>query len=114
MEQAIIDPKDLETWAGFLLDHSLSGITPEDRVMIKGERICWPLMAVLERRVIQAGAVPMTWLQVLLEWQRDWARQETYDAVLAIAREHGGAYGLGIDYAKAMLGGHASEYAHAA
>ena len=58
MEQAIIDPKDLETWAGFLLDHSLSGITPEDRVMIKGERICWPLMAVLERRVIQAGAVP--------------------------------------------------------
>jgi nicotinamidase-related amidase len=66
------------------------------------------------QRMIQAGAVPMTWLQVLLEWQRDWARQETYDAVLAIAREHGGAYGLGIDYAKAMLGGHASEYAHAA
>jgi nicotinamidase-related amidase len=66
------------------------------------------------QRMIQAGAVPMTWLQVLLEWQRDWARQETYDAVLAIAREHGGAYGLGIDYAKAMLGAHASEYAHAA
>ena len=66
------------------------------------------------QRMIQAGAVPVTWLQVLLEWQRDWARQETYDAVLAIAREHGGAYGLGIDYAKAMLGGHASEYAHAA
>ncbi len=58
MQQANIDPKDLETWAAFLLDHSLSGITPEDRVMIKGERICWPLMAVLERRVIQAGAIP--------------------------------------------------------
>lgn len=66
------------------------------------------------QRMIQAGAVPVTWLQVLLEWQRDWARQETYDAVLAIAREHGGAYGLGIEYAKAMLGEHASEYAHAA
>jgi len=50
--------EDLETWAGFLLDHSLGGIVPEDRVMIKGERICWPLMAVLERRVIEAGAVP--------------------------------------------------------
>lgn len=61
------------------------------------------------RRMIQAGAVPMTWLQVLLEWQRDWARTETYDAVLEIARAHGGAYGLGIDYAKAMLGEHASE-----
>ncbi|HHQ49694.1 MAG TPA: hypothetical protein ENK19_12530 [Acidobacteria bacterium] len=50
--------EDLETWAGFLLDHSLGGITPEDRVMIKGERIGWPLMEVLERRVIEAGAVP--------------------------------------------------------
>lgn len=58
MQQANIDPQDLETWAGFLLDHSLAGVTPEDRVMIKGERICWPLMAVLERRVIQAGAIP--------------------------------------------------------
>ena len=66
------------------------------------------------QRMIHAGVVPMTWLQVLLEWQRDWARQGTYDAVLAVAREHGGAYGLGIDYAKAMLGGHASECALAA
>jgi len=66
------------------------------------------------QRMVQAGVVPMTWLQVLLEWQRDWARQETYDAVLAVAREHGGAYGLGIGYAKAMLGEHASEAAKAA
>ena len=58
MREAVIDPGDLETWAGFLLDHSLGGIDPDDRVMIKGERICWPLMEVLERRVIQAGAVP--------------------------------------------------------
>ncbi len=50
--------------------------------------------------------MPTTWLQVLLEWQRDWARQDTYDAALTVAKEHGGAYGLGIDYAKAMFGGH--------
>jgi len=50
--------EDLETWAGFLLDHSLGGIVPGDRVMIKGERICWPLMEVLERRVVEAGAIP--------------------------------------------------------
>ncbi|MFZ2196546.1 MAG: hydrolase [Thermodesulfovibrionales bacterium] len=61
------------------------------------------------KRMVQAGAVPVTWLQVLLEWQRDWARQETYDAVLAVAKEHGGAYGQGIGYAKSMLGEHASE-----
>lgn len=61
------------------------------------------------QRMIQAGAVPTTWLQVLLEWQRDWARQETYNAVMAVAKEHAGGYGLGINYAKAMLGEHASE-----
>jgi aminopeptidase len=57
-EMIVIDTKDLETWAGFLLDHSIGGVTEADRVMIKGEAICWPLMAVLERRVIEAGAVP--------------------------------------------------------
>jgi nicotinamidase-related amidase len=66
------------------------------------------------QRMIQAGAAPMTWLQVLLEWQRDWARQETYEAVLDVAREHGGAYGLGIGYAKVMFGGHEGEQARAA
>ena len=61
------------------------------------------------QRMIQAGAVPVTWLQVLLEWQRDWARQETYNAVMSVAKEHAGGYGLGINYAKSMLGEHASE-----
>jgi nicotinamidase-related amidase len=50
-------------------------------------------------RMVQAGAVPMTWQQVILEWQRDWARRETYDAVMAIVMEHSGAYGMGVDYA---------------
>jgi aminopeptidase len=54
----MIDLKDLEVWAGFLLDHSLGGIDQSDRVMIKGEAACWPLMAVLERKVIEAGGVP--------------------------------------------------------
>ena len=55
------------------------------------------------QRMIQAGVVPMTWQQVMLEWQRDWARKETYDAVLAIVREHSGAYGMGVDYAYTMV-----------
>jgi aminopeptidase len=58
----MIDGKDLEVWAGYLLDHSLGGITADDRVMIKGEAVCWPLMAVLERRVIEAGGVPDVYL----------------------------------------------------
>ena len=54
-------------------------------------------------RMIQAGVVPMTWQQVMLEWQRDWARRETYEAVMAIVREHSGAYGMGVDYADTMV-----------
>jgi len=63
-------------------------------------------------RMVQAGAVPVTWLQVLLELQRDWARGETYDAVVKTAIEHGGAYGVGLQYAKAILGAHANEGGH--
>jgi nicotinamidase-related amidase len=61
------------------------------------------------QRLIQAGAVPVTWMQVLLELQRDWARQETYDVVLDVAKAHAGAYGIGIRYARSILGAHANE-----
>jgi nicotinamidase-related amidase len=54
-------------------------------------------------RMIQAGAQPITSLQYLLELQRDWARGETYGLTTGIARERGGAYGLGITYAKTMF-----------
>jgi nicotinamidase-related amidase len=54
-------------------------------------------------RMVQAGAVPVTWQQVLLEWQRDWARRDTYDAVIGIVKEHSGAYGMGVDYAYTMV-----------
>jgi len=53
-----ISSQALETWARFLTEHSLGGISPGERVMIKGERIAWPLMEVLERRVIEGGGVP--------------------------------------------------------
>ena len=55
------------------------------------------------QRMIQAGVIPVTWQQVMLEWQRDWARKETYDAVMAIVREHSGAYGMDVDYAYTMV-----------
>jgi len=55
------------------------------------------------QRMVQAGVVPMTWQQVLLEWQRDWAHRDTYDAVMAIVKEHSGAYGMGVDYAYTMV-----------
>ncbi|MBY6141275.1 hydrolase [Leisingera daeponensis] len=54
-------------------------------------------------RMVQAGVVPVTWQQVLLEWQRDWARKDTYDATIALVQEHSGAYGMGVDYAYTMV-----------
>lgn len=58
------------------------------------------------QRLIQVGVVPVTWLQVLCELQRDWARTETYEAVTKLAKEHAGAYGIGVFYAQSMFGGH--------
>lgn len=55
-------------------------------------------------RMTQAGARPMTSLQYLLELQRDWGRTGTYDLTTGIAKKFGGAYGLGIIYAKTMFG----------
>ncbi len=57
------------------------------------------------RRVEQAGAKPVTWIQVLLEWQRDWAHKETYNAVMDVVKSHGGAYGMGVEYAYTMVHG---------
>lgn len=57
------------------------------------------------KRMIQAGAKPVTALSVLLEWQRDWAERDTYDAVLDIVKSHFGAYGIGVEYAYTMVHG---------
>jgi nicotinamidase-related amidase len=55
------------------------------------------------RRSVQAGAVPMTTVAKVLEFQRDWANRDHYDPLLNIFREHGGAYGSGIEYAYSMV-----------
>lgn len=55
------------------------------------------------QRLIQFGCVPVTWQQVLLEWQRDWAKKETYNGVMSIVCEHSGAYGIGVDYASTLI-----------
>ncbi|SDO12647.1 Nicotinamidase-related amidase [Paenibacillus sp. yr247] len=58
------------------------------------------------QRMIQVGAIPVTWTAVLLEYQRDWARTESYQDVMGIVGPHAGAYGAGTFYAQTMFGGH--------
>ena len=54
-------------------------------------------------RVVQAGAIRLTTIAALLEWQRDWARREHYDALMGLIKQHGGAYGVGVEYAYTMV-----------
>ena len=54
-----------------------------------------------------AGAVPITWLAVLGEWQRDWAREETVAGVAGVLAEHGGGSGVALAWEIQLLSGRA-------
>jgi len=56
------------------------------------------------QRMVQAGAVPMTWMAVMSELQRDWAREATLPGVAAIITEHGGATGINFGWEMQLLG----------
>jgi len=55
------------------------------------------------RRLEQAGARLTSWIQVLLEFQRDWTRHATYEAARAVVVANGGGYGMGLAYAREMI-----------
>lgn len=55
------------------------------------------------RRMESAGIRMTSWIQVLLELQRDWTRHDTYDGARAIVEEFGGGYGIGLAYARDMI-----------
>jgi nicotinamidase-related amidase len=54
-------------------------------------------------RMVQAGAVRMTTIGTVLEFQRDWANRDHYNALMQLFRDHGGAYGTGIEYCYTMV-----------
>ena len=55
------------------------------------------------QRMTQAGIIPVTWLQVMLEFQRDWNNKDNYDAVMQIIKDHSTAYGLSVEYSETMV-----------
>ncbi|WP_197376764.1 hydrolase [Mycolicibacterium baixiangningiae] len=57
------------------------------------------------RRMVAAGAVPITWLAVLSEWQRDWAREETASAFTDVIVEHAGGSGIAFAWEMQLLNG---------
>jgi nicotinamidase-related amidase len=54
-------------------------------------------------RMVQAGAVRLTTIAALLEWQRDWAKKEHYNALMDLLKGQAGAYGVGVEYAYTMV-----------
>jgi nicotinamidase-related amidase len=54
-------------------------------------------------RMVQAGAVRLTTIGALLEFQRDWKNKEHYSALMGLLKQQGGAYGIGVEYAYTMV-----------
>ncbi|QNL48834.1 hydrolase [Olivibacter sp. SDN3] len=55
------------------------------------------------RRMVQVGVVPINWLAVVSEWQRDWARTETASQLGPILFEHGGGSGVALAWELQLL-----------
>jgi nicotinamidase-related amidase len=79
-----------EGYEVFVVADACGGITPESHQLAL-------------RRMESAGARMTSWIQVLLELQRDWTRHETYDGARAIVEAFGGGYGIGLAYSRDMV-----------
>ena len=84
----------------------LSALSEGYEVFVVGDA-CGGLSAVGHelalRRMEAAGARMTSWIQVLLEFQRDWTRHETYAGARAIVEANGGGYGIGLAYSRDMI-----------
>jgi nicotinamidase-related amidase len=63
------------------------------------------------RRLVAAGAQPITWLGMAGELQRDWARRERIEEVFQLFRDHAGAAGSVLAWETQLLRGKAVERA---
>jgi len=55
------------------------------------------------RRMVAAGCTPITWFAVMSEWQRDYARTSTLDAVSNVILENGGAASVALSWETQLL-----------
>jgi aminopeptidase len=116
MLEPTIDPAKLDAWARLLVTHSIGGVTPEDRVMIKGERIAWPLMERIEREVIAAGGVPDVYLvppnnERGKVWSAAMGRGATGEQLARVPAWHGERYASMTKYVEVLGAEDPSAYA---
>src|SRR3989454_8673283 len=128
--QTVIERSSMNSWddAGFRKAIEATG---RKNILLAGlwTEVCvtWPALSMLEAgytvyvvedccgatsnaahdaalsRMVQAGAIRLTTIAALLEWQRDWAKREHYDALMNVLKQHAGAYGSGVEYAYTMV-----------
>lgn len=55
------------------------------------------------RRMVQVGIVPINWLAIVSEWQRDWARAETATDLSSLIIDHCGASGVALAWELQLL-----------
>ena len=58
------------------------------------------------QRMVQAGAVPLTWIGFASELQRDWAREKTIAGISEIMLKHGGNIGTSLAWESQLLATH--------
>lgn len=80
-----------EGWDVYIVTDASGGVSPEAHDMAV-------------RRMVQAGAVPMTWMAVMSEWQRDWARESTAAGIANVLGPHGGGSGVAFAWEMQLLG----------
>jgi aminopeptidase len=111
---AVVEKKDLEVWADYLLNYSLSGIKSEDIVMIKGEHVCWPLISVLQDKIFAAGGIADVNLVAPDNdrgkvWGASIARYGTVEQIMKVPKWHEERYKAMTKYIE-ILGAESPEY----
>ena len=129
-EQLVVERSSMNAWddAGF---RNAIEATGRKNIILTGlwTEVCvtWPTLSMLEAgytiyvvedccgatsqaaqdaalsRMVQAGAIRLTTIAALLEWQRDWVKKEHYNALMSLLKQHAGAYGSGVEYAYTMV-----------
>lgn len=79
-----------EGWDVYIVTDASGGVTAEAHDM-----------AVL--RMVQAGAIPITWMAVTGEWQRDWARETSAAGAAEVLSMHGGGSGIALAWELQLL-----------
>jgi len=128
--QEVVERTSMNAWDDFGFRKAIEA-TGRKNILLTGlwTEVCvtWPALSMLEAgytvyvvedccgatstaaqeaalsRMTQAGAIRLTTIAALLEWQRDWGNREHYDALMEILKQQGGAYGSGVEYAYTMV-----------